>query len=100
MGGAHPRGPRDVGMGIELVIWPIEAVEDACIDIVVGVDVDIDIIGIDIDIIGIDMDIIGIDIDIDIESALFTIPDMLMAIELLGEPMDPCIPRSGPAWRI
>lgn len=86
MGGAHPRGPRDAGMGIELVIWPIEAVEDACIDIVVGVDVDIDII--------------GIDIDMDIESALFTIPDMLMAIELLGEPMDPCIPRSGPAWRI
>jgi len=82
IGGVHPRGPKDVGMGIELAIWPIEAIEDACIDIEVGVGVDIGIIGIDV------------------ESALLNIPDMLMAIELLGEPMDPCMPRSGPAWRI
>ena len=30
----------------------------------VGIDIDIDIVGIDIDIVGIDIDIVGIDIDI------------------------------------
>ena len=82
MGGAQPRGLKDVGMGIALAIWPIE---DAPIAIEVAVGVDLDM---------------GIDICIAIGSCLFTIPDTPMLIELLEEPMGPCIPRFGPACRM